>query len=212
MLDADVHPHVVVADRMLRFTFDGWDRAAPSTDEAHGAGAHPADVGRRVARRLPATIASERTAVRLSAVGLLRRRRTPEPVSMAERVDRARALVDAAAEPPAEVHRATEDLFPGVEGLPDVDLAELTLDRLASGIQHHGGMVVRGLLTADQVDALRTQLQAGTLRAKQGGASTEVVDRMVATLVDAYRSARVCSIWSSATSARRPSASRTARW
>jgi hypothetical protein len=29
VLDADVHPHVVVADRMLRFTFDGWDRPRP---------------------------------------------------------------------------------------------------------------------------------------------------------------------------------------
>ena len=29
VLDGDVHPHVVLADRMLRFTFDGWDRPRP---------------------------------------------------------------------------------------------------------------------------------------------------------------------------------------
>lgn len=29
VLDADVHPHVLVDDRMLRFTFDGWDRPRP---------------------------------------------------------------------------------------------------------------------------------------------------------------------------------------
>jgi hypothetical protein len=108
-------------------------------------------------------------------------------MTMADRVERARALVDGAADPPAELHLAAEDLFPDVDGLPDVHLSELTLERLASGVQHHGGMVVRELLTAEQVDALRTQLEDGTLRAKQGGASSAEVDRMVATLVDAYR-------------------------
>jgi hypothetical protein len=29
VLDADVHPHVVVAEQLLRFTFDGWDRPRP---------------------------------------------------------------------------------------------------------------------------------------------------------------------------------------
>ena len=115
-------------------------------------------------------------------------------MTMAERVERARALVDRTGHVPATLHRATEDLFPDVDGLPDVHLSELTVDRLASGIQHHGGMVVRGLLATDQVEGLRTQLRDGTLRAKQGGASSTEVDHMVAMLIDAYRTQGVLDL------------------
>jgi hypothetical protein len=116
-------------------------------------------------------------------------------MTMAERVERARALVDqAAGRAPAVLHHATDDLFPDVDGLPDVHLSELTVDRLASGIQHHGGMVVRELLATDQVEGLRTQLRDGTLRAKQGGASSSEVDHMVAMLIEAYRTQGVLAL------------------
>jgi hypothetical protein len=46
-----------------------------------------------------------------------------------------------------------EDLFPG-ERIPEVAREELTVDRLRSGIMHHGSLVVRGLANRDQVEHL----------------------------------------------------------
>jgi hypothetical protein len=54
--------------------------------------------------------------------------------------------------PPDELE-AVGDLFPG-ELIPDAAVEELTLERLQSGISHHGSVIVRGLLSRGQVDRL----------------------------------------------------------
>jgi hypothetical protein len=114
-------------------------------------------------------------------------------MTLAERVEGGRELLRAAPSPPARPFEAAEDLFPDEEGLPDLHLSDLTLDRLASGIQHHGGLVVRGLMNRAQVDQLRAFVETGTLRVKVKLA-TEEMDRMLAALSDVYRSQGVLDL------------------
>ena len=38
------------------------------------------------------------------------------------------------------------DVFAGVAGIPEITAAELTVERLGAGLQHHGSLLVRGLL------------------------------------------------------------------
>ena len=45
--------------------------------------------------------------------------------------------------------RASGDAFEGVSGLPEIDASEVTTDLIASGIQHHGCLIVRGLIPPD---------------------------------------------------------------
>jgi hypothetical protein len=47
------------------------------------------------------------------------------------------------------------DLFEGVEGIPEVDAADLTPEAVGAGILHHGSLLVRGLLSPEQVDQLK---------------------------------------------------------
>jgi Phytanoyl-CoA dioxygenase (PhyH) len=46
-----------------------------------------------------------------------------------------------------------EDLFPG-ERIPEIAREQLTVERLRSGIAHHGSLLVRGLADRDQVEQL----------------------------------------------------------
>lgn len=46
------------------------------------------------------------------------------------------------------------DLFPECTGIPEVTRDNFTTDSLASGIIHHGGLIVRGLLDQGQVEHL----------------------------------------------------------
>jgi hypothetical protein len=48
----------------------------------------------------------------------------------------------------------TEDLFPGVVDAPEIHREELTADHVASGLRHHGALVVRGLMTPAEVERL----------------------------------------------------------
>src|SRR5262245_9637112 len=52
--------------------------------------------------------------------------------------------------PPAPV----ADLFPGVIGAPEITGAELTASHIASGLHHHGVLVVRGLVGPADVKRL----------------------------------------------------------
>ena len=47
-----------------------------------------------------------------------------------------------------------EDLFPGVVGAPEIDRAELTSAHVAAGLLHHGVLVVRGMMSAEDVERL----------------------------------------------------------
>ncbi len=48
----------------------------------------------------------------------------------------------------------TQDLFPGVVGAPEISGAELTAAHVASGLRHHGALVVRGLVAPAEVERL----------------------------------------------------------
>ncbi len=47
-----------------------------------------------------------------------------------------------------------EDLFPGVEGIPEVPAADLSAETIRSGIEHHGSLLVRGLVQGERVAQL----------------------------------------------------------
>ena len=57
--------------------------------------------------------------------------------------------------PAASQHNTPADLFPGTVGAPEVSRAELTAAHLASGLRHHGVLVVRGLIAREDVERLR---------------------------------------------------------
>jgi hypothetical protein len=54
--------------------------------------------------------------------------------------------------------RDVEDLFPG-EHIPEVAREQLTVERLRSGIMHHGSLLVRGLANEDQVHQLTGDIE-----------------------------------------------------
>lgn len=47
------------------------------------------------------------------------------------------------------------DLFEGCVEPPEIDASELTTDKLASAVRHHGCLLVRGLLDAEQVEQFK---------------------------------------------------------
>ena len=69
---------------------------------------------------------------------------------------RRQAAHDQQGPPPLQV---AHDRFEGERGLPDIAAPDLDAEALASALGHHGGLVVRGLLTADEVAALREDLR-----------------------------------------------------
>ena len=52
------------------------------------------------------------------------------------------------------------DLFPGCAGIPEISRDQLTAAALAAGIVHHGGLIVRGLLTPDMVTKFERHVRA----------------------------------------------------
>ncbi len=52
-----------------------------------------------------------------------------------------------------------EDLFPGTR-IPEVAHTDLTIERLRSAIQHHGSLIVRGLVGSERVDLLVADIDA----------------------------------------------------
>jgi len=51
------------------------------------------------------------------------------------------------------------DLFPGVDGIPEIAGADLTADLLRSGILCHGALIVRGLVPLDRVAHLTDDIE-----------------------------------------------------
>lgn len=51
--------------------------------------------------------------------------------------------------------RDFEDPFPGISGLPEIHAEQLTTDILAGAILHHGALLVRGLISADEAGKFR---------------------------------------------------------
>jgi hypothetical protein len=65
---------------------------------------------------------------------------------------------------------AVADLFPDVQGPPEIPAKDLTSERLTSAIFHHGGLIVRGLVQPDEAERLiegidRSQAAAAAGRA-----------------------------------------------
>jgi hypothetical protein len=56
---------------------------------------------------------------------------------------------------PASWPPSFADPFPGLRGLPEVNLAELTVAVMAGAFQHHGALLVRGFTTPEQAETLR---------------------------------------------------------
>jgi len=55
--------------------------------------------------------------------------------------------------------RRLDDPFPDVSGRPpEIPAADLSMELLGGAILHHGSLLVRGLLTRDRVEALRTTI------------------------------------------------------
>jgi Phytanoyl-CoA dioxygenase (PhyH) len=52
----------------------------------------------------------------------------------------------------------SEDLFAGITGLPEIDASRLTVAHLASGILHHGALLVRGVVGAKHLEIMTALL------------------------------------------------------
>ncbi len=57
--------------------------------------------------------------------------------------------------PDADWDAPVPDRFAGVEGIPEVPATELDAGTIRSAIHHHGGLVVRGLISAERCEQLR---------------------------------------------------------
>lgn len=70
------------------------------------------------------------------------------------------------------------DLFEGVQEPPEIDVRDLTADKLASAIRHHGCLLVRNLLDADQVTRFRDDIDRSlaAFRARIAGDASPDLD------------------------------------
>jgi len=53
-----------------------------------------------------------------------------------------------------------EDRFIGVAAIPEVVRADLTTEVLGAALQHHGSLIVRGLVSPDRIDALTSEIDS----------------------------------------------------
>lgn len=69
------------------------------------------------------------------------------------RIEAGRALLHRG-NPGMTVQPGPADVFSGTTGIPEIGAGDLSADALASGILHHGALLVRGLYNQSQVDRL----------------------------------------------------------
>lgn len=62
------------------------------------------------------------------------------------------------------------DLFAGVEGIPEIPASELSVATLGAGLQHHGSLLVRGLMPEATCAALTREIQRAFRGAEAAGA------------------------------------------
>ena len=67
------------------------------------------------------------------------------------------------------------DLFAGVEGIPEIDAAELDAEHLGAGILHHGSLIVRNLVPEERVQTLIADIDSAFTHhdARRDGASLQ---------------------------------------
>jgi hypothetical protein len=78
---------------------------------------------------------------------------------------------------PSSWPQSFADPFPGLRGVPEIDLADLSVGVLGGAFQHHGSLLVRGLTTPEQAENLRVGIdQALKARevVKDGGSADEI--------------------------------------
>jgi hypothetical protein len=96
-------------------------------------------------------------------------------------VDAATPLRDASTGPAAP----SRDLFRQT-GLPEISGSKLTVDHVASGLLHHGALVVRGLFPAGRLQELRRFLDLGAMRIMPGSQGNVDQARMLDALVETH--------------------------
>lgn len=88
---------------------------------------------------------------------------------------------------PSSWPQAFPDPFPALRGLPEINLADLTVAVMAGAFQHHGALLVRGFTTREQAETLRTgidrALYARDLH-NNGGSAEEIASWYVETPFD----------------------------
>jgi len=98
-----------------------------------------------------------------------------------------------------------EDLFPGVVGAPEVERADLTAAHLASGLRHHGALVVRGMIAPADVRRLSDLIDGRDWSAPQrptdaegepypGSAPMKCSPASLQGLVEAYQNAGIAAV------------------
>lgn len=98
------------------------------------------------------------------AIGLLTERNLQkENVEIESRILRNRHKAFLSREnPPSDIAwpRPVDDLFPDETGIPEVPVSELDTTVIASAIQYHGALLVRGLINAQDCDYVRKAMDA----------------------------------------------------
>jgi hypothetical protein len=110
------------------------------------------------------------------------------PAAVADRLRRGKDMVDGAIRmrrAPATLAAPSRDLFRQT-GLPEISRGELTVDHVASGLLHHGALVVRGLFPTGRVQALRRFLDLGAMRIMPGSQGNADQASMLDALVETY--------------------------
>ncbi len=105
-------------------------------------------------------------------------RRAPEPAIEVRLVTaRHRTFVTNAAAPPTGPWpRPVPDAFAGVDGLPEVSARELDADLLAAGLEHHGALIVRGLLSPSVAESLLGEVRRAFDAAEAAASGAPVSD------------------------------------
>ena len=88
-------------------------------------------------------------------------RREPDPAIEIRLVEARHRMFDAsdAPKPHGDWPPSVPDVFAGVDGIPEVAAADLRVEHLAAGVQHHGALLVRGLLPPEVAGSLLDQVQ-----------------------------------------------------
>jgi hypothetical protein len=128
----------------------------------------------------------------LGAIGLLseKNRRSPSAEIEAElvrlRIEAGRRAFEAAKND-SPVSSSVDDRFPEVRGLPEVTRETLDGDSLASGIVHHGALIVRGLYDAAQLRRLERAAEADETSGPGAGDGLGCSPHTLFELLEIYR-------------------------
>ena len=81
---------------------------------------------------------------------------------------------------------SSSDLFPQINGLPEITAGELSESTLAAGLLHHGALLVRGLYSSPEVSMLQQMAMAQGQAGRWDELSSEAWAHTVFTLLELY--------------------------